>query len=50
MSGGEWFSRAEHLGPCSVCGRIVRAGTECSGCLEEDGVVVHERCCGLVDQ
>jgi hypothetical protein len=39
--------RAEHLGPCDRpgCHQVVRAGTECSECLEEDGVVVHGATC-----
>lgn len=37
--------RSEHLGPCAECGEIVRAGAECSVCLEEDGAAVHDGCC-----
>lgn len=33
------------LGPCAECGGIVRAGRECSTCLEEEGDVVHSGCC-----
>jgi hypothetical protein len=36
---------ADHLGPCAECSGIVRAGRECSECLEEDGVAVHDGCC-----
>lgn len=36
---------ADHLGPCAECGEVVRAGAECSGCLEEAGSVRHARCC-----
>lgn len=46
MSGLE-IVRAEHLGPCDTCGLIVRAGTECSECLENAGSARHERCCDL---
>lgn len=40
---------SDHLGPCAECGDIVRAGDECSECLEEDGVVVHDTdaCCEM---
>jgi hypothetical protein len=37
--------RADDLGPCDVCGRVVHPLEECSECLEEEGVVVHEACC-----
>jgi hypothetical protein len=37
--------RADHLGPCARCGELVRAGDECSGCLEDDGQAIHEREC-----
>lgn len=35
----------DHLGPCPECRLVVRAGTECSTCLEEAGVALHEGCC-----
>lgn len=45
MSGLE-VVHAEHLGPCqTACGEVVRAGEECSTCLEEVGVAVHDGCC-----
>jgi hypothetical protein len=38
--------RADDLGPCELgCGYVVRAGSECSECLEEDGVARHLECC-----
>lgn len=47
MTGDQLVVRADHLGPCAAasCGVAVRAGEECSTCLEEDGLAVHDACC-----
>lgn len=39
--------RLTGLGDCPECGEVVYGGDECSECLEEDGVAVHDRCCQL---
>lgn len=36
---------SEHLGPCDTCRQVVRAGSECSDCLENAGHARHDACC-----